>query len=77
MFLEEVDLQTSTKIDALDDPERLEKLKKRAKKDKKPFFAISSVANDGLKELVFAVSKMLDQKGENAADITVTASVLS
>ena len=49
----------ATKIDALDEPERLEKLKKRAKKDKKPFFAISSVTNVGVKELVNAVSEAL------------------
>lgn len=51
----------ATKIDALDDPERLEKLKKRAKKDRKPFFAISSATRENVDELVFAVSKMLDE----------------
>jgi len=49
----------ATKIDALDEPERLEKLKKRARKDGKPFFGISSVTNVGVKELVFAVAKEL------------------
>jgi GTP-binding protein len=49
----------ATKIDALDDPERLEKLKARAKKDRKRFFAISSVTTLGVKELVNAVSKSL------------------
>lgn len=49
----------ATKIDALDDPERLEKLKARAKKDGKRFFAVSSVTNVGVKELVNAVSKSL------------------
>jgi GTPase len=59
----------ATKIDALDEPERLESLKKRAKKDRKKFFAISSVANTGVKELVFAVSEVLDQiAGTKAAD---------
>ena len=56
----------ATKIDALDEPERLEKLKKRAKKDDKPFFAISSVANTGLKELVSAVSDALTREAELA-----------
>ncbi len=51
----------ATKIDALDEPERLEKLRKRAKKDKKEFFAISSVAAMGLKELLSAVSKRVDE----------------
>src|SRR6187549_3785836 len=49
----------ATKIDALDDPERLEKLRKRAKKDRKPFFEISSVTNVGVKQLVNAVSDRL------------------
>lgn len=49
----------ATKIDALDDPERLERLKKRAKKDRKQFFAISSVARTGIDDLVFAVAKDL------------------
>ena len=50
----------ATKLDALDEPGRLEKLKKRAKKDKKPFFTISSVTNTGVKDLVDAVAKNLD-----------------
>jgi GTP-binding protein len=49
----------ATKIDALDEPERLESLKKRARKDKKPFFAISSVTNVGTKDLVSAVAEAL------------------
>jgi len=51
----------ATKLDALDEPERLEALKKRAKKDRKQFLAISSAANTGIKELVFAVANMLSQ----------------
>src|SRR6478735_8755907 len=49
----------ATKIDALDEPERLAALKKQATKDKKPFFAISSATNVGIKELVRAVSLRL------------------
>jgi len=49
----------ATKIDSLDEPERLDALKARAKKDRKQFFAISSVANTGVKELVSAVSAAL------------------
>jgi GTPase len=49
----------ATKTDAIDDPERLEALKAKAKSDRKPFFAISSVANKGVKELVDAVSQAL------------------
>ncbi len=51
----------ATKIDALDEPERLEALKKRSKKDRKPFFAISSVTNDGVKALVDAVSRRITE----------------
>lgn len=51
----------ATKIDALDEPERLENLKKRAKKDRKQFFEISSVTNIGVKELVNRVSEMLKE----------------
>lgn len=54
----------ATKTDALDDEERLESLKQRAKKDRRRFFAISSVTQDGVRDLVFAVSKMLDELTE-------------
>lgn len=57
----------ATKIDALDEPQRLEDLKKRAKKNKKPFIEISSVTNAGIDELVRAVAKKLsDQRSESA-----------
>lgn len=49
----------ATKIDALDDPDRLETLRQRAGTDGKPFFAISSVANQGIKELVAAIAGRL------------------
>ena len=49
----------ATKIDALDEPERLEKLRDKAAEDGKEFFAISSVANRGVKELVDAVARRL------------------
>lgn len=51
----------ATKLDALDEPERLEVLKKRAKKDRKQFFAISSASGTGVKELTFAVARALDE----------------
>lgn len=56
----------ATKIDALDEPERLEKLKRRAEEDGKKFFAISSVTNEGVRELVNAVALMLDELNEDA-----------
>jgi GTP-binding protein len=50
----------ATKIDALDDPERLERLKQRAEEDGLPFFQISSVTNIGTQELVYAIADLLD-----------------
>lgn len=50
----------ATKIDSLDDPTRLDSLRQKAVSDGKKFFAISSVANTGVKDLVFAVSKELE-----------------
>lgn len=50
----------ATKIDALDEPERLESLKARAEKDKREFLAISSVANRGVKDLVDLLAKRLE-----------------
>jgi GTP-binding protein len=54
----------ATKIDALDEPERLERLKERALKDDKPFFAISSATGQGIRDLVTAVSRKLDEVNE-------------
>lgn len=50
----------ATKIDALDDPERLERLRAQAEKDRRPFYAISSATKEGVRELVNAASRMLD-----------------
>jgi GTP-binding protein len=60
----------ATKIDALDEPERLETLKGRAQEDAKPFFAISSATGEGVRELVRAVSARLDELSaeKNSAD---------
>jgi GTPase len=49
----------ATKIDALDEPERLENLRKRAKQDRKALYPISSVTNTGVQELVFEVARAL------------------
>ncbi len=64
----------ATKIDALDDPERLEKLRKRAMKDRKRFFAISSVTNEGVKELVNEVSKSLTELSDAGPETAVSSS---
>jgi GTP-binding protein len=51
----------ATKIDALDEPERLESLKQRASVDDKPFFAISSATGAGVRELVNAIAAKLEE----------------
>ncbi len=51
----------ATKLDALDDKERLENLRERAKSDGKEFLEISAVTNQGTQELIFAVSQKLDE----------------
>lgn len=51
----------ATKIDALDEPERLESLKQRAEQDGKPFFAISSATGAGVREVVNAIATKLEE----------------
>jgi GTP-binding protein len=51
----------ATKLDALDEPERLESLKQRASADNKPFFAISSATGAGVRELVNAMAARLEE----------------
>jgi len=51
----------ATKIDALDEPERLERLRQRAAADGRDFYAISSATNNGVRELVNRVARELDQ----------------
>jgi GTP-binding protein len=51
----------ATKIDALEEPERLETLRRQAESDGKLFFAVSSVTNKGIRELVNAVAAKLSE----------------
>ena len=51
----------ATKMDALDEPLRVESLKQRAALDRRPFYAISSATNQGVRELVNAISRALDE----------------
>ena len=64
----------ATKIDALDEPERLEALRERAESDGREFHAISSVAQRGVRELVNAVARRLEAAQEPDATAEVTAS---
>lgn len=54
-------LVVATKIDALDEPERLESLRRQVAADGLDFFEISSATNKGTRELVAAVAARLDQ----------------
>jgi GTP-binding protein len=56
----------ATKIDALEDRERLAAVKQQAEADGKAFYAISSVTNKGVRELVNAVAARLDELNEAA-----------
>ena len=56
----------ATKIDALDEPERLESLKRQSAADHRPFFAISSATRQGVKELVNAMARMLDELSDSS-----------
>ena len=49
----------ATKIDALDEPERLARLREQAESDGRPFYAISSATKEGVRELVNAAARML------------------
>ena len=51
----------ATKIDSLDEPERLQSLKARAQQDARQFFAISSVTGEGVRELIQFVGKEVEQ----------------
>src|SRR5258705_1883179 len=66
----------ATKIDAVDEPERLESLRRRVLQDERPFFAISSVTSKGIRELVNAVAAKLDELSsvpENKTDVVELA----
>ena len=54
---ERTQIVVATKIDALDEPDRLERLREAAEADGKMFFAISSAANRNVKELMSEVGR--------------------
>lgn len=51
----------ATKIDALEEPQRLESLKQAVAADGHAFYAISSVTNENVRELVNAVARKLEE----------------
>jgi GTP-binding protein len=51
----------ATKLDALDEPERLEALRRRVAEDGREFHEISAVTNRNVRELVNAVALKLDE----------------
>ena len=64
----------ATKIDALDEPQRLESLKARAEQDGRRFFAISSVTGNGVRELIQNVSQTIGERPqprESTEDVLV------
>lgn len=64
----------ATKLDALDEPERLEKLRLRAQADGREFFEISSVTGRGVPELVSAVARRIEQNREPEQSVSLEAS---
>jgi GTP-binding protein len=60
----------ATKLDALDEPERLEDLREKAKEDGKDFLEISAVTNQGTKQLISAVARRLQEIKEAEIDLT-------
>jgi GTP-binding protein len=62
----------ATKLDALDEPERLESLRRRAADDGREFHEISAATNRGVRELVLAVARRLEglaDSGDGAEDL--------
>lgn len=56
----------ATKLDALDEPERLKRLEQAARRDAKPFHAISSATGEGVRELINRIARTLDEIGARA-----------
>lgn len=56
----------ATKLDVLDEPERLESLRERVKLDNKDLVEISSVTGKGTKELIVAMSRKLEAMADES-----------
>ena len=60
----------ATKLDALDDPERLSALEEYCRRGKLEFHAISAASGEGLKELLYAVERRLNEIKKTEQDET-------
>ena len=56
----------ATKLDALQEPERLKSLELRAKQDGKEFYAVSSATGNGVRQLMEAVAAKLRQLNDSS-----------
>jgi GTP-binding protein len=62
----------ATKMDAVDEPERVESLRQQALSDERKFFAISSVTGAGVRELITAVGHEVEElKAQSAANLSL------
>jgi GTP-binding protein len=62
----------ATKMDAVDEPERVESLRQRAIQDERKFFAISSVTGEGVRELISAVGREVEElRAQAAANVSL------
>jgi GTP-binding protein len=73
-MLKRKQLVVAAKIDVLDDPERLEKLKAMCAERDLPFFEVSAVTGAGIKKLVDALAEILlfksiDEIGANEGEL--------
>jgi GTP-binding protein len=62
----------ATKMDAVDEPERVESLRQQALRDERKFFAISSVTGAGVRELITAVGHEVEElRAQSAANLSL------
>ena len=62
----------ATKMDAVDEPERVESLRQQALSDERNFFAISSVTGAGVRELITAVGHEVEElRAQSAANLSL------
>ena len=62
------EIVVATKIDALDDPARLDGLRRHVRKKRLPFVEISAVSGEGLDELLETIWRGIVAARESAAE---------